>query len=84
MASIKTAISIQKALYEQVDQMARELNVSRSRIFVMAVEEFIQRYQNQQLLQQINQAYDDMPPAEEQVYLDKMRQQHRQVVNREW
>ena len=64
--------------------MARELNVSRSRIFVMAVEDFIQRYQNQQLLEQINQAYDDIPSAEEQGYLDKMRQQHRQVVDSEW
>ena len=54
MASVKTAISIQELLFEQVDALASELNISRSRIFVLAVEEFIERYNNRQLLDEIN------------------------------
>ena len=39
MASIKTAISLQQSLFEQVDTLARELQVSRSRLFALAIEE---------------------------------------------
>ncbi len=84
MASIKTAISIQKPLFEQVDALAHELEISRSRLFVLAVEDFIQRYQNQKLLEAVNAAYDDLPDPEEQTLRYKMRWQHRQLVEGEW
>ena len=84
MASVKTAISIQEPLFEQVEALASELNISRSRIFVLAIEEFIQRYQNRQLLEGINRAYDDLPDATEQLYLEKTRQQQRKLMEGEW
>lgn len=43
MANIKTAISLQKALFDQVDSLAREKKVSRSRLFVMALEDYLRR-----------------------------------------
>lgn len=84
MASIKTAISLQGSLLEQVDALARELDVSRSRLFVLAAEEFIQRHKNQELLEAINAAYDDSPHEEEQAVLQKMRHQHRRLMEKEW
>ena len=84
MANIKTAISINKTLFEQVNKLADELEVSRSRLFVLAVEEFIRRYENEQLLQQINQAYDDLPLAEEEQILHGMRSVHRKLVEGDW
>jgi metal-responsive CopG/Arc/MetJ family transcriptional regulator len=84
MASVKTAISIQEPLFEQVEALASELNISRSRIFVLAVEEFIERYKNQQLLAEINSAYDDLPDSSEQEYLRKMRYQQRRLVEGQW
>ncbi|RLD11394.1 MAG: hypothetical protein DRI56_01045 [Chloroflexota bacterium] len=84
MASVKTAISIQEPLFEQVEALANELNISRSRIFVLAVEEFIKRYQNRQLLEEINRAYDDLPNVTEQLYLEKTRPQHRKLMEGEW
>jgi len=84
MTSIKTAISIREPLFEQVKSLASELNISRSRVFVLAVEEFIQRHKNRQLLDEINQAYDDLPNATEQKYLRKTRHQHRKSVDGEW
>jgi metal-responsive CopG/Arc/MetJ family transcriptional regulator len=82
--NIKTAISIQKSLFEQVEALAHELNVSRSRLFVLALEDFIRRYYNHQLLEQINKAYDDLPSPSEQAYLAKMQRQHRRIVEGEW
>jgi len=84
MASIKTAISIRESLFEQVESLARELNVSRSRLFVLAVEEYLQRYKNQKLLEQINEAFDDLPADSDQSFLRKTQPQHRKLVEGEW
>jgi metal-responsive CopG/Arc/MetJ family transcriptional regulator len=84
MTNIKTAISLQKSLFEQVETLAREMKVSRSRLFVLALEDYLRRYQNLQLLESINQAYHDAPDAAEQKRLRKIRRQHRKVVEGTW
>ena len=84
MANVKTAISLRRSLFEQVDALAQELQISRSRLFVLAVEAFIQRYQNRKLLEAINEAYGDLPDSEERALRDKMRQQHRRMVEGQW
>jgi len=84
MASVKTAISIQENLFEQVETLADELNVSRSRVFVLAVEAFIRQHKNRQLLAAINLAYDDLPDPTEQTNREKMRRQHRDLLEGEW
>jgi metal-responsive CopG/Arc/MetJ family transcriptional regulator len=84
MASIKTAISIEKDLFDQAEDLAHEMNVSRSRLFVLALEEYISHYQNQRLLKEINAAYDEEPGASEVTYSRKMKRTHRQIVEGEW
>mgnify|MGYP005871680857 CR=1 FL=1 len=84
MANIKTAISLQKSLFEQVEILAREMKVSRSRLFVLALEDYIRRHQNQQLLERINKAYQEAPDATEQKRLRNMRRQHRKIVEDQW
>jgi len=84
MASVKTAISLQKPLFDQVEALAEKLNVPRSRIFALAVEEFVRRHQNQRLLQRINEAYEDAPDLAETAFRRRMRRQHRQIVEGEW
>ena len=84
MATVKTAISIKEPLFEQVETLASELNISRSRIFALAVEEFIQRYKNQQILEEINRAYDDLAEPAEELNLNKMRQGQRKLLEGEW
>ncbi|HEY88882.1 MAG TPA: CopG family transcriptional regulator [Thermoflexia bacterium] len=84
MTSVKTAISLQQSLSEQIGVLAAELQISRSRLFALAAEEFIQRHQNQKLLEAINAAYADLPDVEEQSLRHEMRQQHRQLVEGQW
>jgi metal-responsive CopG/Arc/MetJ family transcriptional regulator len=84
MANVKTAISIQQSLFEQAEALARELHISRSRLFALAVEDFMQRYENQRLLERINDAYADTTTSEEQALLRRMRRQQRQMVEGEW
>jgi metal-responsive CopG/Arc/MetJ family transcriptional regulator len=84
MANVKTAISIDKSLFDEVNRLADELEVSRSGLFVLAVEEFIQRRENRQILQQLNRAYDDLPDAEEVQIQQNMRRYQRRLVEGEW
>jgi len=84
MASVKTAISLQKPLFDQVEALAEKMSISRSRIFALAVEEFLRRHQNQRLLQRIDQAYADAPDPAEAALRRRMRRQHRQIVEGEW
>ncbi|HEY6661062.1 MAG TPA: hypothetical protein VI031_07970 [Pyrinomonadaceae bacterium] len=84
MAHIKTAISLQESLFEQVDILAQEMKVSRSRLFVLALEEYVRRHQNRQLLEQINKAYQNSPDASERKRLRKTQRLHRKVVEGEW
>ena len=84
MANIKTAISIDKPLFEQVNNLAHELNTSRSRIFALAATEFIQRYKNQELFEAINSAYDDIPDDREESLKSVMRSRHLKMVKDQW
>jgi metal-responsive CopG/Arc/MetJ family transcriptional regulator len=84
MANIKTAISLQKSLFEQVEHLAHEMKVSRSRLFAMALEEYVHRHQNQRLLEKINQAYQGQSDTNEQKRLRKLKRLHRAIVENEW
>jgi metal-responsive CopG/Arc/MetJ family transcriptional regulator len=83
MPNVKTAISIEKPIFDQVNDLARNLNISRSRLFVMAAQEFIQRHANMKLLQTINDAYDDLPDMDTKI-VDKMRPRHLKMVRDQW
>jgi hypothetical protein len=84
MANVKTAISIPQPLFEQVEALTREMHISHSRLFALAVEDFMHRYENQRLLYRLNTAYTDAPTPDEQALLRRMRRQHRQMVEGEW
>ena len=83
MPYIKTAISIEKPIFDQVNDLAKNLNISRSRLFVMAAQEYIQRHTNIELLQAINEAYDDLPDDDPKI-VDKMRPRHLKIVKDQW
>lgn len=84
MQAIKTAISIEKNLFDQAEIIARTMKVSRSKLFVIALQDFIEHQKNKEMLAQINAAYDDEPDANEQAIRKKARHQHRRIVEGEW
>ena len=84
MESIKTAISIEKSLFIQANALARKLKVSRSRLFVLALEDFIREQENRELLEKINAVYTDEPDESEKVLRQKMRKSHRRLVEGQW
>ena len=83
MASIKTAISIEKPIFEQINILAKNLKISRSRLFALAVEEFIQRHKNSELFETLNKVYSDLPESET-IFLPRMRSKHYEMVKDKW
>ncbi|MBN1814219.1 MAG: hypothetical protein JXA14_20440 [Anaerolineae bacterium] len=84
MATVKTAISIRKSLFEQVNNLAEELEVPRSQLFVLAVEEFIKRHQNRKILETLNEVYTNGPDQDGRALCEGMRRPHRQLVEGQW
>jgi metal-responsive CopG/Arc/MetJ family transcriptional regulator len=84
MSNVKTAVSLQRSLFEQLEALASQMKVSRSRLLALALEEFIRRHENQQLLDKINQAYEDAPDPTEQMQLRRMQRLHREAVEGDW
>ena len=83
MPNVKTAISIEKLIFDQVNDLAQNLNISRSRLFVLAAQEFIQRHKNIELLKDINEAYDDLQEPETKI-VGKMQPRHLKMVKNQW
>jgi metal-responsive CopG/Arc/MetJ family transcriptional regulator len=85
MTIVKTAISIQKSLFQRAEEIAKEMKISRSRLFVLAVEDFIRRYQNQLLLDEINLAYsDDFDKKEQDEFRRIQRKSLKSTEGNEW
>jgi antitoxin MazE6 len=84
MQTVKTAVSLQKPLFEEAEELARKMRVSRSRLFVLALEDYIRRQQNRELMAQINAAYSGEPDRAEQALHVKARRTHRRIVEGEW
>ncbi len=60
MPTVKTAISIDEALDKKIKKMSKKLNISKSQIFSQAVQFFIERDENLELLEKINRAHSDV------------------------
>lgn len=75
MGSVKTAISIDKRLFERAERLAGELGVSRSRVFARALEEFLRRYTGRQIEEKFNEIYSHPTDEREQEFLRASAQQ---------
>lgn len=84
MATVKTAISMPERLFEELKAAAKEMQVSRSQVFALAVEEFLRERENRRILEQLNRVYADGPDEEEQEYLERMKARYRRIIEGEW
>ena len=72
MAKVRIAVSVEDSLAQRADEVARRSGTPRSRIYARALEEFLTRWENQALLQGINDAYADFPDEEEVATLRRL------------
>lgn len=79
---MKTAISIDDGLLQQADQTARLMGLSRSRLFSVAVRDFLQRQQQEQMLARLNEVYANAPEPVEKRVLKGIKSKFRRLVGR--
>ena len=58
-------VKVTKSLAKKVEKTAKEMRVSSEKLVSLALEDFLERRKNSDLLKAINQAYKDEPTAEE-------------------
>lgn len=83
MAGVKTAISLEEELFRQVNKLASDMHVSRSKLFTLAVQDYLKKQENRKLLAQLNAAYSDTPDEEESKISNSMRNKQRSIVEQE-
>ncbi len=85
MSNKKTTVSIEEPLFERADALAEKMSVSRSRLYELALEMFIQKQESQRMLEQLNRVCAENPPTEEENrVLEAMQRRQRSLVEGEW
>lgn len=73
---MKTAISISDDLFKVAQSTAKRLGIPRSRLFSIAVLEFIQQHNPQEITKRLNQVYkshkNDMDPSIERAQFNSV------------
>jgi hypothetical protein len=80
---VKTAVSIEESLFERAEVLAEELQVSRSKVFAIALEQLLQRHEGKKLLEKINNVYAE-PGVPDEKEADARRTKHREIVEGTW
>lgn len=83
MPGVKTAISLDEELLIKVNRLSSDLHVSRSKVFTLAVQDYLKKQENQSLLAQLNEAYDDFPGEEEREISKAMQNKHNKMIEQE-
>lgn len=82
--SVKTAISLEAPLLKEIDAVAHELRIPRSRLLAKAAREFLRRYENAKLLEALNEAHANGPTEDEIERRRAWKLQHRRRIQGEW
>lgn len=82
MPGVKTAISLDEKLFNRVNKLAKKMHVTRSRLFTLAVDDFLKKQENEYLLAQLNKAYADTDDEEMKIS-SSMKSKQRKIVEQE-
>jgi len=77
---MKTAISIPDDLFKEVDRIALESHSSRSQIFCIAVNEYLEKLRANKLLEDLNKAYKNGELPEEKLLRKKSAEYHHKKI----
>ncbi len=86
--TVKTAISLDDSLMEQVKEIASETGYTRSGLFSLAMRGFIERYENKKIQDAINAVYSipltEAEAEEEAILRRQHRAYHRKLIEGTW
>ena len=81
---MKTAISIDDSLLRDADEAARRMGLSRSRLFALAVGDFLDRRRRDQMLERLNEVYANKPEPAERRVLKEIKAKVRRTLKDRW
>jgi len=73
---MKTAISLPDRLYTDAEKTAKAMGVPRSRLYAIALEEFIKRHKKERITKQLDELYADMKKGN----LESMKEMNLQAI----
>lgn len=80
---MKTPVSLDDTLLQEADEVARQMGLSRSRLFAVAVAEFLKRRKREKMLQQLNEVYADGATPTDKRLLKGMKAKVRRIAEPE-
>jgi len=81
---MKTAISLDGKLLEEADETAKQMGVSRSRLFSLAIEKYIRYRRNRAIVERLNRVYADTPSEAERRIVSGMKSKFRSTIKDAW
>jgi metal-responsive CopG/Arc/MetJ family transcriptional regulator len=81
---MKTAISLQDELALEADRAARKMGISRSRLFSLALADFLRSRRRKEMLEKLNEVYGPERGPEERGKLAAMKQRFRSTIKDRW
>jgi len=61
---MKTAISLSNTLFEKAEKTAQYMGIPRSRLYVIALEEYIAKHNGEMITQKLNEVYSKIDQSE--------------------
>jgi metal-responsive CopG/Arc/MetJ family transcriptional regulator len=80
----KVAVSLPEPLFQEAEALARDMGLARSQLYALALQAYLLEHESRQLLDQLNEAYDDGADVEETLAGQVMPRHHRRTVAGEW
>jgi metal-responsive CopG/Arc/MetJ family transcriptional regulator len=81
--TMKTAISVDDDLITEADRTAREMGVSRSRLFSLALENYLRNREHGKILEQLNRVYADEAGADK-LMAKRLKAKFRKTIGEKW
>ncbi len=84
MAIVKTAVSVDAELFKEAHRLARKLGIPRSRLFSLALEEYMRQEESKLLLERLNRVYAGGSDQAERRAIGAMKRKQRAIVEGRW
>lgn len=79
-SAVKTAISIDRGTWLAADMLATEMSVSRSRLYALALQEFVARHAAMAVKERLDEVYAKGRDEEEEKILQMARTTQRRIL----
>lgn len=81
---MKTAISVDGQLLTEADRIAREMGLSRSRLFSLALEAYLRHRHQEEIIEQLNRVYTGKTDPASEPTLKRMKAKFRSTIRDRW